>query len=122
MIEKLKRWFNERFSDTDAPSVRSVRPDVSQRFAQVRQPGNVSHKESQPNTTDSSPVAGTPENANANNKVLIRNKFVRENTGTHETLTILDDSMVDSGEQTGIDPYNTGAFDRSKNWERRSRK
>ena len=56
---------------------------------------------------------GTGKNA------LIRNKFVREDTGTHETLKILDDSMVDSGEETGLDPYNTGGFDRSKNWDRR---
>ena len=52
---------------------------------------------------------------------LIRKKFVREETGTHETLTILDDSIVDSGEETGIDPYNTGEFDRSKNWEKHLR-
>lgn len=51
--------------------------------------------------------------------VLIRNKFVREDTGTHETLKILDDSLVDSGEEPGLDPYNTGEFDRSKNWDRR---
>lgn len=50
---------------------------------------------------------------------LIRNKYVREDTGTHETLKILDDSLVDSGEEAGIDPYNTGGFDRSKNWDRR---
>ncbi len=52
---------------------------------------------------------------------LIRTKLVREDTGTHETLTILDDSIVDSGEETGIDPYNTGEFDRSKNWEKHLR-
>jgi len=52
---------------------------------------------------------------------LIRNKFVREDTGTHETLKILDDSIIDSGEEEGFDPYNTGDFDRSKNWERRWR-
>ena len=46
---------------------------------------------------------------------------MREDTGTHETLTILDDSIVDSGEETGIDPYNTGEFDRSKNWEKHLR-
>jgi hypothetical protein len=54
--------------------------------------------------------------------VLIRNRYVREDTGTHETLKILDDSLVDSGEETGIDPYNTGGFDRSKNWSNRFRK
>ena len=50
---------------------------------------------------------------------MIRNKYVREDTGTHETLKILDDSILDSGEEEGIDPYNTGDFDRSRNWERR---
>ncbi len=53
--------------------------------------------------------------------VLIRNKYVREETGTYETLKIVDDSLVDSGEETGIDPYNTGDFDRSKNWDKRFR-
>lgn len=52
---------------------------------------------------------------------VIRNKFVREDTGTHETLKILDDSIIDSGEKEGFDPYNTGDFDRSRNWERRFR-
>ena len=55
--------------------------------------------------------------------VLIRNKYVREDTGTHETLKIIDeDTLLDTGEETGIDPYNTGGFDRSKNWDTRFRK
>lgn len=53
--------------------------------------------------------------------VLIRNKFVREDTGTHDTLKILDDSMIESDDETGIDPYNTGRFDRSKHWDTRFR-
>lgn len=47
--------------------------------------------------------------------VLIRNKYVREDTGTHETLKIIDDSLLDADEE-GLDPYNSGRFDRSKNW------
>jgi hypothetical protein len=55
--------------------------------------------------------------------VLIRNKFVREDSGTHDTLKILDGSMMAEEEETGgIDPYNTGRFDRAKSWEFRSRK
>ena len=66
--------------------------------------------------------AGKPtENRGAAKQVLIRNKYVREDTGTHETLTIMDDSMVDSGEEYGVDPYNSGEFDRSKNWDVRFR-
>jgi hypothetical protein len=53
--------------------------------------------------------------------VLVRNKYLREDTGTHETLKILDDSLVDAHEEEGIDPYNTGRFDRSRNWDRRNR-
>jgi len=49
--------------------------------------------------------------------VLIRNKYVREDTGTHETLKIVDDSLLESEEEFGADPYNTGRFDRAKTWE-----
>jgi hypothetical protein len=59
---------------------------------------------------------GDPQN------VLVRRKYYREETGTHETLKIVDDSIVDTGEETGIDPYNTGNFDRSRNWDKRSGK
>lgn len=50
--------------------------------------------------------------------VRIRNKYLREDTGTHETLKILDDSLLDTDEE-GLDPYNSGRFDRSKNWDTR---
>ena len=55
-------------------------------------------------------------------KYLVRNRYQSEDTGTHDTLKIIDDSLVDSGEETGIDPYNTGNFDRSRNWDKRFRK
>jgi hypothetical protein len=67
------------------------------------------------------PPAGHARPQPDDEQSLIRNKFVREDTGTHETLKILDDSIIDSGEEEGFDPYNTGDFDRSKNWERRWR-
>jgi hypothetical protein len=54
--------------------------------------------------------------------VLVRNKLVREDTGTHDTLRIVDGSLVAEEEEGGIDPYNTGRFDRAKSWEFRSRK
>ncbi len=64
-------------------------------------------------------LSGKIEEAGPGKNVLIRNKYIREDTGTHETLKILDESMIDSGEESGIDPYNTGGFDRSKNWNKR---
>ena len=51
--------------------------------------------------------------------VLVRRRMVREESGTHETLKILDDSIVDGEEEPGLDPYNTGRFDRSKYWDKR---
>jgi hypothetical protein len=74
----------------------------------------------QPEYVDIDPhFDGTIEDNGPGKNVLIRNKFVREDTGTHETLKILDDSMIDTQEEEGIDPYNTGRFDRSRNWDKR---
>jgi hypothetical protein len=35
---------------------------------------------------------------------------------------ILDDSILEAEDEGGIDPYNTGRFDRSKSWNSRIRK
>ena len=106
MFEALKNWWNERFGD--AASSEPKRVLANRRSADSRGRRRTDNVDEQ--------------NAGDENNVLIRNKYVREETGTHETLKILDDSLVDSGEETGIDPYNTGGFDRSRNWESRFRK
>ena len=62
---------------------------------------------------------GRDDDLGPGKNVLIRNRFVREDTGTHETLKILDDSMIETDEEPGFDPYNTGNFDRSRNWDKR---
>lgn len=49
--------------------------------------------------------------------ILVKNKYIREDTGTHETLKILDESLLENQEELGADPYNTGRFDRSKSWD-----
>jgi hypothetical protein len=70
----------------------------------------------------SAAVGGRIEDGGPGKNVLIRNRFVREDTGTHDTLKILDDSVLESDEEYGLDPYNTGRFDRSKSWDSRNRK
>ncbi len=68
-------------------------------------------------------LGGRIEEVGPGKNVLVRNKYVREDTGTHETLKIIDDSLVEKEDDGGIDPYNTGRFDRSKSWDSfRSRK
>ena len=69
-----------------------------------------------------SQVSGKLENGGPGKNVLVRNKYIREETGTYETLKIVDDSLDDSDEGFSDDPYNTGGFDRSKNWGNRFRK
>lgn len=54
--------------------------------------------------------------------ILANPKFIREDSGTHETLKIVDADLIDTGEEAGFDPYNTGRYDRSANWSRRTRK
>ena len=127
MIGRLKIWFKTRFSGKPAtPPARDLnrsgahaaprRPPVNRTARRPAQP-------SRPQSAGSSDDQGsTIESLGPGKNVLIRNKFVREDTGTHETLKILDDSLVDSGEESGIDPYNTGGFDRSRHWDKRFRK
>ena len=119
MMERLKDWLKDRFSAEPAPSndIRRTGAHMSPRPKQ-----RAAKKPIGPTAETEPPLAGKIEDAGPGKNVLIRNKYVREDTGTHETLTILDDSLVDSGEETGIDPYNTGGFDRSKNWNNRFRK
>lgn len=120
MMERLKDWLKDRFS-ADEPSPPS---DIRRTGAHLspRPKKRAAARPIEPSVETEPPLAGRIEDAGPGKNVLIRNKYVREDTGTHETLKILDDSLVDSGEETGIDPYNTGGFDRSKNWNNRFRK
>jgi len=119
MIEKLKNWFRTRFFGEEAPPP----PRMSATGAHVSpRPAHPKKKIPRPNpefVDANEDLSGKVVSGGPGKNVLIRNKYVREDTGTHETLKILDDSMVETGEETGDDPYNTGGFDRSKNWERR---
>lgn len=88
-----------------------------------RSEGTGAHAAAPPiNNTKSKPArSANPGLAADSGRKIARNKFIREDTGTHETLTIIDDSLPEPDEDAGIDPYNTGAFDRSKNWNNRFR-
>jgi len=127
MINRLTKWLTSRISRKKEPE----RPNLVQTGAHLRQTGGhtIRPKRStpkqavprrQPEFVDLDPhVEGRVEDNGPGKNVFIRNKYVREDTGTHETLKILDDSMIDTEEEEGLDPYNTGQFDRSKNWDKR---
>ena len=120
MLDRLKSWLRDRSSanalpPSDPVGRTGVRAALRPKKLAPRRP------DPEVDPGDAS-FSGEIEDAGPNKNVLIRNKYIREDTGTHETLKILDDSLVDSGEETGIDPYNTGGFDRSKNWNNRFKK
>lgn len=124
MLEKFKDWFNDHFSSGEVKKPKSLstagyigppRATVPKRKVTKPQPAREA-PEIEPS------LDGRIESQGPGKNVLIRNPYVREDTGTHETLKILDESLVDSGEETGMDPYNTGKFDRSKKWDQRFRK
>jgi hypothetical protein len=131
MLEKIKKWIaglgaSQQSTPTRELDQSGAHPRPTQ--ATHDRPEGVDRRKkqdrrTQPEFVELDPtVAGKIVDNGPGKNVLVRNKYQREDTGTHETLKIVDDSMVDSGEETGIDPYNTGNFDRSKNWDKRFRK
>jgi hypothetical protein len=98
-----------------------VNRTISQRPVQRSKPKQAV-PDRQPEFVDLDPrVSGSIQDTGPGKNVLIRNKYVREDSGTHDSLKILDDSMLDTDEAEGFDPYNTGQFDRSRNWEKRTK-
>jgi hypothetical protein len=117
MLNRLKNWIKTRFSTNKpgpAPDMRATGAHASPRPTATKAP-----RKNPASVKAANDPAGEKNSLGPGKDVPIRNKYVREDTGTHETLKILDDSLVDSGEETGIDPYNTGGFDRSRNWDKR---
>ncbi len=102
MFTRLYNWFRKGKSG----SSRSAK--------QVSRQGSSVHRTGTPKAVPGARTGQAAQNAAS----PARKKFVREDSGTHETLKILDDSIVEADQRDGFDPYNTGEFDRSKNWER----
>ena len=119
MFERLKDWLKSRFSDEDSTLLEELRMTGTHTAAPRVRPQKKVPRPNPEYVAADDDLATMVESNGPGKNVLIRKKFVREDTGTHETLRIIDDSIVDTGEETGIDPYNTGEFDRSKNWDRR---
>jgi hypothetical protein len=64
---------------------------------------------------------GRIENVGPGKNVLVRDTHLSDDTGTREMLKLLDDAPIDPEEPIGIDPYNSGEFDRSRHWNTRFR-
>ena len=124
-MQRLLKWLARKISpDKEAPQ-NSLRRTGDRRMPQpAKRPRPKIEAQTKSDTVDfAAELGGKIEDGGPGKNVLVRNKYVREDTGTHETLTIVDDSLLDADEDDGLDPYNTGRFDRSKSWDSsRSRK
>ncbi len=121
-------WLANLFSTQTPPPC----PDLTRSGSHLRQtgshvkPGSVKPRQAvpkrQPEYVNLDPTsAGRIVDSGPGKTVLVGSRFVREDSGTHETLTILNDSITQPDDEVGTDPYDTGDFDRSKNWDRRFR-
>jgi hypothetical protein len=97
------------------------RPSASYRQSKVE--ANNQGAKSEIDAIDLDPhLHGKIESIGPGKNVFVRSQYVREDTGTHETLKIIDESLLQPENEDGFDPYNTGRFDRSKHWNTRTRK
>lgn len=126
-FQQFLRWLGQRLfrqpeEELPPPPAVGVRPPSQRPGTPARPIPRREGPESQVagvrlNTT----VNGHIADGGPGKNVLLR-KVVREDTGTHDTLKILDPTALEPQEEFGIDPYNTGRFDRAKSWETRFRK
>jgi len=118
----MKKLFNlllERIYDRDEDPELDIRPSASR---VMPKPSPRKRPAAKPVRFESA-MQGKIEDGGPGKNILVRNKYLREETGTDEKLKIVDDSILGSDDEDGIDPYNTGRFDRSKSWNSlRSRK
>jgi hypothetical protein len=132
MLERLINWFISKDDDEPAPRASALgrsgafkAAQVVRKAAPVPRPAPVAKpvagNAAGPAPEIASGVDGEIAELGPGKNVLVRNKHHREESGSHETLSIVDDSIVQTGEEAGIDPYNTGKFDRSRHWDKRFR-
>jgi hypothetical protein len=114
-MKRFMNWLTNKTSSKKASTAPVLRPSGSRHEPLLHAPKPAIPKRQSGYSDISAPAEERVDDDAQPEKVLIRNKYVREDTGTHETLKILDDSLLDA-EEEGLDPYNSGRFDRSKNW------
>lgn len=122
-MNRFLNWLGNKLFPTNKPAQAASKPAIPRVRARPK-PGFEDDEVVLANTGGfKASTGGQIESRGPGKNVLIRNKYIREDTGTHETLKIVDEyetDEVDAGQ--GIDPYNTGRFDRSKSWEKQFRK
>ncbi len=113
----MKRFFNwlKNLFSTQAASPRNKLTQSGSCLRQTNsqlKPGSAKIRQAvpqrQPEYVNLDPSsAGRLVDGGSGKTVLARNKYIREDSGTHETLRILDDSITQPDDEIGTDPYDT---------------
>jgi hypothetical protein len=115
-------WLAEKISPQKASAKPSVKKAGRQKFPK-KAPVKQAVPRSQPEYVEfDSSVDGQIDDAGPGKSILKRNRSIRDETETHDKLSILGEPDENQTDEEGIDPYNTGQFDRSKHWDKRFRK
>ena len=110
---RLFNWLARKDSPAKKPAAKSLH-----KTAQGVRPKPAKQTPTQTEAAEfSGEVSGKIVDGGPGKNVFVRSKYVREDTGTHESLKIIDDSILETKEEDDNDPYHSGRFDRSKTWE-----
>lgn len=137
-MDRFLKWLGRRLfgkPEPRQPTLRQTGKRISpgavirdtQKFAQPSQRPVPAKPAAKPQPTTEFSTRATPsmhdriEDGGPGKNVLSQPRFLREDSGTHETLKIIDDKLLDAISSDDFDPYNTGRFDRAKAWGKRSR-
>lgn len=121
MIKRLINWLKgNTAADTGGPAQQRRRVSVHASLHARDIPSPAPRQ--QPDIGElKSAFEGRIENVGPGKNVLVSNGDAVDDTGAREMLKLFDDTPLDPKEPTGIDPYNSGEFDRSRHWDTRFR-
>lgn len=111
-MSPFKRWLTNKFSRDNAQPASTAWQSSLRASSKLK----VAKAEAVEPLSFESGITGQVKDGGPGKNVLMRSKYVREETGTHETLKIIGLADGDLEDDGGMDPYNSGRFDRSKSW------
>jgi len=99
-----------------------IRSKPKARMRQERNKGRRAADHQQSGVMDFDPqIRGRVEDGGPGKNVFVRNKYLDEDSATNKRLRVIGGSSENDGDADGVDPYNTGSFDRANNWKSRTR-
>jgi hypothetical protein len=120
----FKRWINWLRGDAASDPVRPPqprKPAPAHAAQRARSAPSAAASQRPVNHDIGHRLEGRIESVGPGKNVLVRDGETTADTDAQETLQLLDDSPLDPSEPVGIDPYNSGQFDRSRQWNSRFR-